>query len=138
VFELALRKSNGFEWLERDQEYFQAKGSEKGKVTKETNAQGECLRMFMQLSMLKILSMLRGDSPLFPDFEQALERAKGRLQRGQRSNVVEMSTPSRALLLEAGSSPAGNGGGSFRRQVLPHHHHPPTHPVPHSRVTTFL
>jgi len=54
---------------------------------------------------------------LFPKFEQALECAKGRLPRGRRSNVVEMSTPSRALLLEAGSSPAGNGGGSFRRQA---------------------
>ena len=112
VFELALRKSYGFEGLERDRGYIQARGAEKRKVTTETNTQGERLRMFMQLSMLKIMSTIDGDSQLFPNFEQALERGKGFLTR---------SKTSRAQRLEAGSSPAAGsspGGGRFRRQVL--------------------
>ena len=151
VFELALRKSNGFEGLQRDLEYKQTKGRAKTKLVENTNEQGERLRMFMQLSMLKTMSMINDASPLFPNFEDALERAKGVLPRGRRCRVVDMSTPSRAQYLEDGSSPAGNGGRSVRRKVLRHHHHPPTHPPTHphthtptppththTRVTTFL
>ena len=117
--ELALRMWNGDKGLERDREW-SASRAMKEKIATKTNEQGERLRMFMILSIVKSMSAI--SPPLYPDISIAIQLARASLRRGNPSRwpVVDLSSLPSAV---PASSPAA------RRQVLhqPHPHHLPTH-----------
>jgi hypothetical protein len=118
--ELALRLYNGDKGLEGDRELDGASRAAKKKITVQTNEQGERLRMFMILSIVKSMSAI--SPPLYPDISTAIQLARASSRRGNpsRGPVVDLSSSPSAV---PASSPAA------RRQVLhqPHPHHLPTH-----------
>ena len=118
--ELALRLYNGDKGLEGDRELDGASRAVKKKITVQTNEQGERLRMFMILSIVKSMSAI--SPPLYPDILTAIQLARASSRRGNpsRGQVVDLSSSPSAV---PASSPAA------RRQVLhqPHPHHLPTH-----------
>jgi len=130
AYELALNISHGREGLERDEHFCKAMGREQRKIGTKTNEQGERLRMFILLWILRGMSKAR--SPLFPPFETTLESAMQSLRRCKHSSMVDLSTPTAPKRPEVSSEPDGR---TTKRKVLPHHHHqparPPTRPPAH-------
>ena len=106
AMELVLRVSHGHKGLERDQQCIHATRAAKRTIKSDTNEQGERLRMFVQLWLLKAMSETVPVALICP-FQEALQRAKASL------------SPCRST--QGGASPAvpaGDAAEGFTKQQL--------------------
>ena len=133
AFELALNLSHGREGLERDRQFCNVKGRDKTTIVTKTNQQGERLRLFILLWILRGMSMAH-PSCLFPPFEKELAVAKQSLRRGKDSLMIDLSTPPASKRPAAAADGRKADGQMDKCKVLPHRRRPP----PAHQPITFL